>query len=53
MTQEDITLSGHAFEARIYAEDPRGGFLPGAGPLRHLRPPQAATDVRVETGTNI
>ncbi|XP_026466354.1 methylcrotonoyl-CoA carboxylase subunit alpha, mitochondrial-like [Ctenocephalides felis] len=50
VTQEDITLSGHAFEARIYAEDPRGGFLPGAGPLRHLRPPQTATDVRVETG---
>lgn len=33
MTQEQIKRRGHAFEARIYAENPRGGFLPGAGPL--------------------
>lgn len=50
MTQSQISMSGHAFESRIYAEDPRGGFLPGAGPLQHLSAPQGAADVRVETG---
>lgn len=33
VTQDQIKRRGHAFEARIYAENPRGGFLPGAGPL--------------------
>ncbi|CAH0556999.1 unnamed protein product [Brassicogethes aeneus] len=52
LNQEDIPLKGHAFEARIYAEDPRGGFLPGAGPLRHLTTPNPSEDVRIETGVN-
>jgi 3-methylcrotonyl-CoA carboxylase alpha subunit/acetyl-CoA/propionyl-CoA carboxylase biotin carboxyl carrier protein len=30
-SQEDVTLAGHAIEARIYAEDSFGGFLPQAG----------------------
>lgn len=50
LTQEQIIRKGHAFEARIYAENPRGGFLPGAGPLRYLATPQANDLVRVETG---
>ncbi|XP_043284670.1 methylcrotonoyl-CoA carboxylase subunit alpha, mitochondrial isoform X2 [Venturia canescens] len=50
LKQEDIHLKGHAFEARIYAEDPRGGFLPGAGPLLHLTPPRSGANIRVETG---
>ncbi|KAK2719343.1 methylcrotonoyl-CoA carboxylase subunit alpha, mitochondrial-like isoform X2 [Artemia franciscana] len=50
MLQDQITLTGHAFEARIYAEDPAGGFLPGAGPLRYLNTPPSASDVRIETG---
>jgi 3-methylcrotonyl-CoA carboxylase alpha subunit len=51
-TQEEIRLSGHAFEARIYAEDPARGFLPATGTLHHLRFPAAAdsTALRVETG---
>lgn len=52
LTQDEITLKGHAFEARIYAEDPRGGFLPGAGPLLYLSTPQSNKDVRIETGNN-
>lgn len=51
MNQEDIKLNGHAFEARIYAEDPRGGFLPGAGPLLYLQTPNPSEDVRIETGS--
>ncbi|XP_022912836.2 methylcrotonoyl-CoA carboxylase subunit alpha, mitochondrial [Onthophagus taurus] len=50
LKQEEITLNGHSFEARIYAEDPSGGFLPGAGPLLYLSTPKPAEDVRVETG---
>jgi 3-methylcrotonyl-CoA carboxylase alpha subunit/acetyl-CoA/propionyl-CoA carboxylase biotin carboxyl carrier protein len=30
-SQDDVTLEGHAIEARIYAEDSFGGFLPQAG----------------------
>lgn len=50
MTQNDIKKTGHAFEARIYAESPRNGFLPGAGPLKHLSTPLPNNFVRVETG---
>ncbi|XP_053966504.1 methylcrotonoyl-CoA carboxylase subunit alpha, mitochondrial [Anastrepha ludens] len=50
LTQEQIRRKGHAFEARIYAENPREGFLPGAGPLRYLATPQPNEFVRVETG---
>ncbi|XP_025162213.1 methylcrotonoyl-CoA carboxylase subunit alpha, mitochondrial isoform X2 [Harpegnathos saltator] len=50
LKQEEIHLNGHAFEARIYAENPRNGFLPGAGQLVYLTPPQATNNVRVETG---
>jgi 3-methylcrotonyl-CoA carboxylase alpha subunit len=45
--QEDIRLTGHAFEARLYAEDVPAGFLPATGTLAHLRFPEAA---RIETG---
>lgn len=50
MRQEDIHLRGHAFEARIYAEEPRNNFLPGAGQLSYLVTPSVADNVRVETG---
>lgn len=50
LLQQDIKLNGHAFEARIYAENVGGGFLPSAGPLLHCRPPQPSESVRVETG---
>ncbi|XP_053694744.1 methylcrotonoyl-CoA carboxylase subunit alpha, mitochondrial [Sabethes cyaneus] len=48
--QDQIRKRGHAFEARIYAEDPAGGFLPGAGPLNYLSTPQPSSTTRVETG---
>ncbi|XP_054985216.1 methylcrotonoyl-CoA carboxylase subunit alpha, mitochondrial [Sorex araneus] len=50
LSQEEITLQGHAFEARIYAEDPTNNFMPGAGPLVHLSTPQADLSTRIETG---
>ncbi|XP_029648332.1 methylcrotonoyl-CoA carboxylase subunit alpha, mitochondrial [Octopus sinensis] len=50
LTQKDLVLKGHAFEARIYAEDPNNNFMPGAGSLDYLSPPQTSTSTRVETG---
>lgn len=50
LSQEEITLQGHAFEARIYAEDPHNNFMPGAGPLVHLSIPQEDISTRIETG---
>ena len=39
ITQDDITVSGHAIEARVYAEDSFGGFLPQAGRTSIVRWP--------------
>ncbi|XP_031843768.1 methylcrotonoyl-CoA carboxylase 1 [Nomia melanderi] len=51
LKQEQILLTGHAFEARIYAESPRNGFLPGAGQLLYLKTPNDLTKaIRVDTG---
>ncbi|KAJ7992868.1 hypothetical protein DPEC_G00266520 [Dallia pectoralis] len=50
LMQDEIELMGHSFEARIYAEDPKNDFLPGAGPLLHLSTPQADEFTRIETG---
>ena len=46
-TQQQLTINGWAFEARIYAEDANNGFLPATGQLTHLQFP---TDARVDTG---
>ena len=48
--QEELVISGHAIEVRIYAEDPAREFLPSIGKLRHLRQPQESAHVRVDTG---
>ncbi len=45
--QEDIPLRGHAFEARLYAEDVPAGFLPATGTLTHLH---FARGARADTG---
>jgi 3-methylcrotonyl-CoA carboxylase alpha subunit len=50
MAQADLSVTGHAFEARVYAEDPANDFLPSIGRLRHLRPPAEGPHVRVDTG---
>jgi 3-methylcrotonyl-CoA carboxylase alpha subunit len=48
--QEELRIDGHAFEARLYAEDPARDFLPATGRLHHLRFPEEGAHVRVDTG---
>ncbi|RVU24569.1 acetyl-CoA carboxylase biotin carboxylase subunit [Streptomyces antnestii] len=55
-TQDDITLTGHAVEARICAEDPSRGFLPSGGTVVSLREPQGdgvRTDSGLSEGTEV
>ncbi|MGE5649509.1 MAG: acetyl-CoA carboxylase biotin carboxylase subunit [Bacillota bacterium] len=41
--QHELTIRGHALEARIYAENPEKGFLPSIGTLCHMHTPHAVT----------
>ena len=45
--QHELSISGHAIEARLYAEDPEKGFLPSVGRLEHF---DLGDGGRIETG---
>ena len=45
--QDELTIDGHAIEARLYAEDPSKGFLPSVGRLEHF---DLGETGRIETG---
>ena len=47
--QEELTVTGWAVEARLYAEDPDSGFLPATGTISCLEF-GAGTGVRIDTG---
>jgi len=49
--QNDITMTGHAIEARVYAEDPDIGFLPTGGRVLAALEPERA-GVRVDSGVS-
>ncbi|KDB02885.1 3-methylcrotonyl-CoA carboxylase subunit alpha [Defluviimonas sp. 20V17] len=52
--QEDLSITGHAFEARLYAEDVPAGFLPATGTLHHLAfAPGCRADTGVRAGDTI
>ena len=54
LRQDQLAITGHAFEARLYAEDVPAGFLPATGRLAHLAfPPGCRADTGVRSGDTI
>ncbi len=52
LQQQELGFSGHAIEARIYAEDPEREFLPATGRLLHVAFPAENGQVRVDAGVH-
>ncbi len=48
--QEELSITGHAVEARIYAENPAKKFFPSTGVLKRLRVPAEGAHLRVDSG---
>jgi geranyl-CoA carboxylase alpha subunit len=48
--QDAVKLTGHAIEARLYAEDPFDGFRPQSGKVLYWRPDAALPGVRIDNG---
>ncbi len=49
ITQEDVALTGHAMEVRLYAEDPGTNFIPQTG-LINLWQPASGDGIRIDSG---
>lgn len=47
--QSDLKIKGHAFELRVYAEDPMDNFMPSVGKLEKYRPP-SGENIRMDDG---
>jgi 3-methylcrotonyl-CoA carboxylase alpha subunit len=50
LTQDEISIKGHAFEVRFYAEDPARNFMPQTGRVTHFSFPPQSEFLRVDTG---
>lgn len=50
LEQASIKASGHAIEARVYAEDAYHDFLPSVGKITHLTTPTTNDHIRIDTG---
>lgn len=48
--QHELSIHGHALEARVYAEEPEKGFLPAIGKIHYLSYPTQNAHVRVDSG---
>jgi excisionase family DNA binding protein len=54
LTQDEVRIVGHAIEARLYAEDPEGGYLPATGMIARVRwPEHARIDTAVREGDEV
>ncbi len=50
LRQDQITLNGHAIEARVYAENPNKNFMPSVGRIRTWRTPPEVDGLRIDAG---
>ena len=50
LTQDQITLNGHAIEARVYAENPNKNFMPSVGRIRTWQTPDKVDGLRIDAG---
>ncbi|MEO8318664.1 MAG: acetyl-CoA carboxylase biotin carboxylase subunit, partial [Bradyrhizobium sp.] len=50
LTQDQITLNGHAIEARVYAENPHKNFMPSVGRIRTWNTPAEENGLRIDAG---
>jgi 3-methylcrotonyl-CoA carboxylase alpha subunit len=50
LTQDQITMTGHAIEARLYAENPARNFMPSVGTIGTWRAPAEADGLRIDAG---
>jgi propionyl-CoA carboxylase alpha chain len=48
--QKDVTFNGWAFESRVYAEDPKRGFLPSTGRITRYEEPPVSDSLLIDTG---
>lgn len=48
--QHELSIQGHALEARVYAEEPEKDFLPAIGKISYLHYPEQTDAVRVDSG---
>jgi 3-methylcrotonyl-CoA carboxylase alpha subunit len=50
LSQDQIRMSGHAIEARVYAENPQKNFMPSVGRIRTWRVPEETDGLRIDAG---
>jgi 3-methylcrotonyl-CoA carboxylase alpha subunit len=50
VTQDQITMKGHAIEARVYAENPQKNFMPSVGKIRSWHLPGETDGLRIDAG---
>jgi propionyl-CoA carboxylase alpha chain len=50
ITQKDVKFNGWAFECRVYAEDPKRGFLPSTGRITRYQEPKSPGQVLIDPG---
>jgi 3-methylcrotonyl-CoA carboxylase alpha subunit len=50
LAQDQITLNGHAVEARVYAENPNKNFMPSVGRIRAWHTPEPSNGLRIDAG---